>query len=658
MTSTQRTSTRPRKETPRPPVAPARARPVTAHEIQNVPFAKLRPGSANVRQAGRDDDIEQLVASIRAKGLLQPLVVRERDGVYEVTAGNRRLAAIGRLIEAGEWDGPIPVIVREESDDEARDTSLVENVARLPMHQVDQYEAFAGLDLTTPEIAARYGVTEAVVRQRLALGRLHPSIRKAWRERQIDATAAQCFTLCRDQARQADVFRELKSTNRLATHAIRQAFISDRPRTDDARVALVGLEAYRKRGGEVDEDLFSNRGYLNDGALLDRLVAEKLEITCAGLLADGWGWAETAVGPGRSVGTRAKPANEGLPLPAEAKLLKSIEAELVKIERREEQGRKHEDDWRRRDALETQGEEIKNRIAARGFTHAQKAKLGCLVEVGEHGLAITWGLTRDGGTTSGKAPAGPPDQISRDDVKPDPRDPHAIPLALLADVGAVQTEAVALVLREVPEVAVQIAAAALLSTSDNYGRGNSPVRLRPEGLNSRRLAPDPDDDDEADDAALRSSGFAPAMRAIGANPRDAAAALAREIARALDCRNLKFRPVTAEDLGALVGALPAERYHAQVKAALSLEDYFKRAPAAAAIAAIEEMGGRPLHAAKKSALVASAVANAHDCGWLPPAVRHPAYKLARRIGDPHSGLAPAAGAAAPAKGKSKRGRAS
>jgi hypothetical protein len=100
------------------------------------------------------------------------------------TGENRRWAALKKLSDLGDisLDYPVPVHYRpEDADDfDARESSLVANIERLPLHPIDQFEEFSRLSerYTPEEIAGRYGITERLVRQRVALGGLHQDIRE------------------------------------------------------------------------------------------------------------------------------------------------------------------------------------------------------------------------------------------------------------------------------------------------------------------------------------------------------------------------------------------------------------------------------------------------------------------------------------------------
>ena len=153
--------------------------------VRMIPLSKLVPSLANVRKTGRDVGIEELAASIASHGLLQNLTVRPvlnaagaETGNFEVVAGGRRLAALKLLVKrkAIAKNHAVPCAFMPGFSGE--EVSLAENVFQAPMHPADQYEAFARLHteqgLSAEDIAARFGVTPAVVKQRLRLGRSAP----------------------------------------------------------------------------------------------------------------------------------------------------------------------------------------------------------------------------------------------------------------------------------------------------------------------------------------------------------------------------------------------------------------------------------------------------------------------------------------------------
>src|SRR3546814_2495426 len=148
---------------------------------QNPPLHKLANSPCNARKTAPSEAAEaELRASIAVHCLQQNLVVTPAngEGVYEVIAGGRRLAALKALQAEGKLppDCAVPCFIRTEN---AAGLSLAENIVRQAMHPADQFEAFAALvdaDETVPAIASRFGVSEKLVRQRLKLGKVAPKL--------------------------------------------------------------------------------------------------------------------------------------------------------------------------------------------------------------------------------------------------------------------------------------------------------------------------------------------------------------------------------------------------------------------------------------------------------------------------------------------------
>lgn len=259
-----------------------------------IALNKLTAWSGNVRKTKPDENIGELAASIAAHGLLQSLVVRKAArGKYAVIAGRRRLLALQSLEKCGNLaaDFAVPCILIGE-DANASELSLAENVIRLPMHPADQFEAFRDLiehGASIPDIAVRFSASEDLVEKRLRLGRLSPVILDAFRTDEIGLQEAMAFALADDHAAQERVFAELTGHGR-NPRAIRQALTQGEVPATDKRVRFIGLEAYEAAGGTIRRDLFDDRnsGYLQDAALLDSLVSEKLKAIADAVKAEGW----------------------------------------------------------------------------------------------------------------------------------------------------------------------------------------------------------------------------------------------------------------------------------------------------------------------------------------------------------------------------------
>jgi ParB family chromosome partitioning protein len=168
-------------------------------KLQHIPLSQLKVSPVNVRKRGADEDLGELIASIRSLGVIQPLLVRPNCEGYEVVAGQRRLLACQALQAETGSVAPLPCALLESGDDAvALEASLAENVARLPMDEIDQYEAFAALlqqGRSIADIAHQFGVTELLVKRRLAISALIPQILNAYRDEEIEPETMQQLTL-------------------------------------------------------------------------------------------------------------------------------------------------------------------------------------------------------------------------------------------------------------------------------------------------------------------------------------------------------------------------------------------------------------------------------------------------------------------------------
>lgn len=185
-------------------------------ELRHIDLGQLTVSSANMRGKAKPD-IANILASVRARGVLVPLIVRPRacpvirqsdeeksvtndaPTSFEIVAGKRRyFAAVTVAEEAGEI-APLPCAVMEAGDDAAAlEASLIENLARLDPDEVTRWESFTRLvrEGRTPEqIALTFGLTELQVKRTLALGNLLPRIRQLFRRDEIDRASVQHLTL-------------------------------------------------------------------------------------------------------------------------------------------------------------------------------------------------------------------------------------------------------------------------------------------------------------------------------------------------------------------------------------------------------------------------------------------------------------------------------
>ncbi len=279
---------------------------IVLNPSRDIPFNKLVPSQANVRRVKAGVSIEALAESIARRSLLQSLSVRpvldaegNETGMFEVPAGGRRFRALELLVRQKRLakTAPIPCIVK--TDGLAEEDSLAENTDREALHPLDQFRAFQTLRAKgqgEEEIAAAFGVTAAVVRQRLKLAAASPALLDAYAEGAMTLDQLMAFCVSDDHVRQEQVWATIQRGWNKEPHIIRRMLTEGAVRATDRRASFVGTEAYEAAGGIVMRDLFQDDGggWFQDPALLDRLVAEKLAREADAIRAEGWKWVEAA----------------------------------------------------------------------------------------------------------------------------------------------------------------------------------------------------------------------------------------------------------------------------------------------------------------------------------------------------------------------------
>lgn len=154
--------------------------------LPQIPIERLRPHHSNIRtDLG---DLSELAASIRAVGLLQPLVVVPAGGDYEVLDGNRRLAA-ARLAGAK----ALPCLATRLGDADHQTSVMLAAAMHQALAPLDQAQAFLALrnsGLSVPDIARRTGYSTATVSARLMLIDLPDEVQDMVRDKEINVTEA------------------------------------------------------------------------------------------------------------------------------------------------------------------------------------------------------------------------------------------------------------------------------------------------------------------------------------------------------------------------------------------------------------------------------------------------------------------------------------
>ena len=408
--------------------------------IISIPLSKLIPSAFNVRKTG-GESLDDLAASIAVHGLIQCLNVRPAEGgKYEVVAGGRRLAAMKRLAKEKLLAKSFPVPCRVLEGEDATEISLAENQIRQAMHPADQFDAFKALSdggMGTAEIAARFGVPERMVEQRLKLASVSPALFALYRADRMTLEQLMAFTVSDDHDRQEAVWKMLSDSYDRSTHAIRRHLTDSKVPGYDSRALLIGEDAYLAAGGAVTRDLFADERecFFEDAALLDRLVAERLEQEAARVLAEGWAWVEIV---------QEAPHRFYAPVPA---LLRDFtedeQAEMDSLTAltdsgSEEEEARHDELCARIDALEA---------SRHSFPDEMKAQSGALIRLERDGaISIARGYVRREANDN-TAP------MARDKATPPkPKPEHSA--ALLAELTAHRTMALRVGLAENPAVAL------------------------------------------------------------------------------------------------------------------------------------------------------------------------------------------------------------
>ncbi|QDX26989.1 ParB/RepB/Spo0J family partition protein [Sphingomonas suaedae] len=277
---------------------------------QGIPFNQLVLSQSNVRRVKNGVTINDLAADIERRGLLNGLNVRpeldaegQETGKFEVPAGGRRFRALEILVKRKRLanDAIVPCVIKPaDSQVSAEEDSYAENVFREALHPLDEFRGMKllvdqGDDIET--VAARFRVTPAVVRQRLKLASVSPALHEVYASDGMTLEQLMAFSVSEDHTRQEQVWELVQQHPNQSAWFIRSRLTEATVAATDPRVRFVGIDAYVEAGGCVLRDLFEEDrgGWLQDAALLDRLVLEKLGAAAERIRGEGWKWVETAI---------------------------------------------------------------------------------------------------------------------------------------------------------------------------------------------------------------------------------------------------------------------------------------------------------------------------------------------------------------------------
>jgi ParB family chromosome partitioning protein len=389
---------------------------ITLSSSRDIPLNKLILSQSNVRRVKAGVSIEELAEDIARRGcLLQSLNVRpvlDADGVetgmFEVPAGGRRFKALQLLVKQKRLakTAPVPCVVRDPATEiPAEADSLAENVQRAPLHPLDQFRAFQALrekGQSEEDIAAAFFVGVSVVKQRLRLAAVSEKLLDVYAEDGMSLEQLMAFTVTTDHARQEQVWEALQRSYSQEPYQIRRLLTELTIRASNKRALFIGLEAYEAAGGVVMRDLFQqdDGGWLENVALLDGLVTDKLKTEAEKIAAEGWKWIE--VGVDFPYGhTHHLRELEGTPTDLsseEQATLDALKAEYATLEAEYENADELPDEIDARlGEIETALAGLENR--PRSYDAAEIARAGVFVGIGSDGsLSVDHGYVRPAST--------------------------------------------------------------------------------------------------------------------------------------------------------------------------------------------------------------------------------------------------------------------
>lgn len=535
-----------------------------------------------VRDSGRGSPLTdaELKASIYDKGVIYALIWKEHAGKKYVVAGNRRLKML-REIFADSLDQHVKTENVADYPGDWRDVAMDTNLA-LPPHLVERYEMIVRIakddKLSEHEVCARYGMSESQYRRVMALGKMSPVIRSAWKEAKIDARTAQAFTLEPDPKEQERIFAKLEKEARrwhdedgenfdlrIDHFDVRNSIVPQTQQRASQLIAFVGLDTVRKAKLLKQEDLFGSDHQVTDLKALNKLVGDRMAEVRNELLKIGWSWVvrkEDLVGQEYQYGD-VRPDKDGV------------------------------------------------------FSDAQKARAGCILKISHDGeLEIVAGKVKP----EAKQAAAAADRRA----KPTPAKPKTKPKpgqVLLTNALAERlSQQLEKAISESMTAAPYVAVAAMIAGFATHGDVVNVDVGKEEHRNYR----------QRNDI---SKTWLPVFTgALKASPQEQAVMLAGVAAHALDIQVSYMahkQPVDNQGLQALVAALPKDVVNKFIVAHFDAKDYFESIGTGAIVEAVRCCMGDD-HAAKvakmkKAEAAKFATANLIAKGYLPPALRTAHY---------------------------------
>ncbi|MEJ2745143.1 MAG: ParB/RepB/Spo0J family partition protein [bacterium] len=210
---------------------------VREREVLEVEVSRIQPGRYQPRIEFDKEKQQELVDSIREKGVVQPVIVRATDGQFELIAGERRLRAVKEL----GW-AKIPALIKNVSDEQAFELAIIENVQRENLNPIEEAKAYLKLsnefNLTQEDIAKKVGKNRASVANAMRLLKLPAEIQDDVSKGKISAGHAKVILMV-DSAQLQKKLRDMVVANDLSVRGTERA--AGRLKTQPAHKQKLGI---------------------------------------------------------------------------------------------------------------------------------------------------------------------------------------------------------------------------------------------------------------------------------------------------------------------------------------------------------------------------------------------------------------------------------
>jgi ParB family chromosome partitioning protein len=226
-------------------------------QLRNLPIDTLQRGRFQPRVDFRSESLQELADSIRAQGVVQPIIVRPLpdSNRYEIVAGERRWRA-AQLVGLSE----IPALIRQVSDQMAMSVALIENLQREDLNPIEEATALHRLvsefNMTHQEVAEAVGRSRAAVSNMLRLLELHPEVKRRVETGELEMGHARAI-LALAHGRQPEAARQVvdRGLSVRATELLVRKMLAGKPKSahisPDPDIARLSRELSEKLGAPV-----------------------------------------------------------------------------------------------------------------------------------------------------------------------------------------------------------------------------------------------------------------------------------------------------------------------------------------------------------------------------------------------------------------------